>query len=393
MKRFLSVLLVAVFAVTLGFAQDFKLSGYLNYGLGVEFSSNDDADFDARFRVAGVDSEQRSGRFRLNGAYSNEAKTAGADLRIQFQGAAANSRDNLGLAYAYGWIKPLDMLLVKAGLVADSTFETGGSILRDDAGSGAGAGIFVKLTPIEGLDVGVGIYPRSADGGNNNNRIQGVDTWGEWYDVKYTFGVGYTMPDVFKFTASFRSSNDAGVSSRTQARAIGEVRLLMVENLTAIFELEVDNIFNKADESDLFKNDGKINIFETVAYKIDALSFGLNAAQYLSNKDKSDMSLRFNPWVSYALDEGKIVPRLDGVFFLGGDRNTSGGDAFKYDRRSDVSPTYDSDQWILNVRPSIKINLDSRTSFEIGDVFYYRNPAKGDGFMDNVFYVDLVVRF
>lgn len=428
MKRIFCVLLAVCAITALGFSQDFKFSGYMNYGLGVE-TTNRDIDeagyIGARVRTAGVDSEQTGGRFRLNGSYSNEDKTAGADLRIQLQGVGPtvdpratnpnrvasgdssnnNSTYNLGLAYAYGWIKPVELLTVKAGIVDDSTFVTAGPILRDDAGGGAGSGLFVKLTPIDGLDVGVGAYPRSSDGSNNNNRIESVGGWGEWYRVKYTFGVGYTMPEMFKVTASFRSSNKAGISSREQARAIGEFRLLAVENLTAIIEVEMDNIYNEAKENDFFKDEGKINIFETFAYKMDDLSFGLNAAQYTSKDDKlEDISLRFNPWVSYAMSDGKIVPRLDGVFFLGGDRNslptvTSGGDFEKYDRRMDVAPTYNKNYYVVSVRPSVKINVDNRTSFEIGDAFYYRKvddkkvSVKKDKFVDNVFYVDLVVRF
>ena len=428
MKRIFCVLLAVCAITALGFSQDFKFSGYMNYGLGVE-TTNRDIDearyIGARVRTAGVDSEQIGGRFRLNGSYSNEAKTAGADLRIQLQGnggtldannqvtTVPDNRDNtynLGLAYGYGWIKPIDMLLIKAGIVDDSTFVTAGPILRDDAGGGAGSGLFLKLTPIDGLDVGVGAYPRSSDGSNNNNRIESVGGWGEWYKVKYTFGLAYTMPEVFKFNASFRSANKAGISSREPARAIGEFRLLMVENLTAIVEVELDRLFNIEDESDMFKDFGKINIFETFAYKMDDLSFGLNAAQYTSKDDKlEDISLRFNPWISYAMADGKIVPRLDGVFFLGGDRWRTGhpgtysssapGDYEKYDRRMDVAPTYNKNDYVVSVRPSVKINVDNRTSFEIGDAFYYRKvddkkfPVKKDKFVDNVFYVDMVVRF
>lgn len=414
MKRFFCVLLVACTIAALGFAQEFKFSGYMNYGLGVESSTEKDANGDkplTRIRTAGVDSEQIGGRFRLNGSYTNEPKTAGADLRLQLQGngpvlnpdntanggANRNNTYNLGLAYAYGWIKPFDMLLIKAGIVDDATFVTAGSILRDDAGGGAGAGLFVKLTPIEGLDIGAGAYPRSSDGSNNNNRIESVGGWGDWYQVKYTFGLAYTMPKVFKFNASFRTANRAGVASREPARGIGEFRLLAVENLTAIVEVEVDRIFNTRDKSDMFKDEGKINIFETFAYKINDLSIGVNAAQYTSKDDTlEDIGLRFNPWISYSLADGKIVPRLDGVFFLGGDRWRDGGDFEKYDRRMDVAPTYNKKDYVISARPSVKINIDNRTSFEIGDAFYYRKPGGTpgeDSFINNVFYVDLVVRF
>jgi len=477
MKKRIFLVFAAVFTAALVFAQEFKLDGYVNYGLGVEFDSRDkdkstsqggNGGNDLMVRAAGVDSEQKGGRFRLNGAYTNANKTAGVNFRFQLQGATSGDSygggkfnvldsnndpttdtvtvpsatlniggDNtydVGLAYAYGWVRPVEMLQIKAGIVADSTFETQGPILRDDAGAGAGAGVFIKLTPISGLDVGVGAYPRSADGSNNNNRIIDIGGQTNWYNAKYTFGVAYTMPDVFKFNTSFRTFNRAGVQSRQAARAIAEVQLLMVKDLTAIVEVELDNLYVESTRNasgaitanaswadgdgelkwDAFSKIGKFNIYETFAYKLGALRFGLNAAQYIrnvpdnasgktdmiNNADK-DIALRFNPWVSYALgEEGKLVPRLDLVYFMGGDRTRTGGDGDKYDRRVDLAPTYNKDEYVFNVRPSIKINFDSRNSLEIGDVVYYRKQAKGTtnnpdgkGFINNVFYIDMVVRF
>ena len=439
MKRIFLVC-VAVFTAALVFAQELKFDGYVNYGAGVQFS-NRDGESDPRVRAAGVDSEQAGGRFRLNGSYTNADKNAGVNFRFQLQGANAgesvvtgvtsakdpsapdptdpvtsvttstrrliggNNTYDVGLVFAYGWVRPVEMLQIKAGLVGDSTFETQGPILKDDAGGGAGAGVFVKLTPIEGLDIGVGAYPRSADGSNGNNRITDIGLITDWYKVKYTFGLAYTMPEVFKFNASFRSFNEAGVSSRASARAIGEVQLLMVQDLTAIVEVELDNLYTRAEEFDQFSKTGIFNIYETFAYKMDDLRFGLTAAQYIKNVPEGatgnaalkDIGLRFNPWISYALSEGKIVPRLDAVFFLAGDRaSETGSDGYKWDRRYEVAPTYNKDVYVFNVRPSVKINFDSKAALEIGDVVYYRkNPAlnKGDGFINNVFYVDLVVRF
>ena len=408
MKRIFCVLIV-VFAITATvFSQDFKFSGYMNYGLGIE-TTNDGDDTKSFLRSTGVDSEQHGGRFRLNGSYSNEDKTAGADLRFQLQGGSGSAnppfggRDTyqLGLAYAYGWIRPIEMVQVKAGIVADSTFETAGPILRDDAGGGHGLGLFVKVTPIEGLDVGAGAYSRSSDGSNGNNQVKDIGAVTDLYKAKYIFGAAYTMPEVFKFNLSFRSFNDAGVSSRNPARLIGELQLLMVENLTAIVEMELNDLWNKEDKFDQFKDFGTFTIFETLAYKIDDLRFGLNAAQYFNNSDavsktntdKPELGLRFNPWVSYALADGKMVPRLDAVYFLHGGRASS-TDASKYDRRYDVGPNYTKDAYIFNVRPSVKFFIDNRTTFEIGDVFMYSKANKdADAVKTNVVYVDLVVRF
>ena len=400
MKRILCL----VFAVTLiamsGFGQELRFSGIMNYGIGIEFSDEDDAD--PQIRVFGVDSEQGGGRFRLNASYSNEERTAGADFRIQLQGNSTNTQD-LGLAFAYGWVRPVDFLQIKAGLVSDSTFETAGVILRDDAGNGAGAGIFFRLTPIENLDLGVGLYPRGALGSGDNNRIvsPGLAMNAEDH-TKYTFGLAYTMPEVFRVTASFRTFNQAtgdtptvadpypSTDGRTRGRFVGELRLLAVENLTAIFEVELDRLYHP-DNDDLFNDDGRINLFQTLAYRMDDLRFGLNAVQYISNADgHDDIALRFNPWVSYTLADGSIVPRLDAVYMMGGEWTGN------WDRRGDFggnSLFYDHDLWVVNVRPSVRLNIDSRTSLEIGNSFYYTNPVVGDGYFNNVIYTDLVVRF
>jgi len=430
MKKILWLFLAVAFTAAPVFAQELKFSGYANYGLGLEYSTEEGRKDPATgtsnnvtLRMAGVDSSQIGGRFRLNGSYTNADKNLGADFRLQLQGSSGGTGGTVGgdntydlaLVYAYGWVKPIDMLLIKAGIVADSTFETGGAILGDDAGSGAGAGAFIKLTPVSGLDIGFGAYPKYSDGGSNNNRIYNIGGTVRLWEVKYTFGVAYTMPEVFKVNLSFRSFNSAGGSTaatwdipvtspaaansgRNTARAVGEFRLLAVKDLTAILEVELDKLWSPKELDQKFGDVGLMNFYETVAYKIGDLTVGLNAAQYISNVDNTDVGLRFNPWVSYAISEGKIVPRLDGIIFLAGDRVrwTSGnipGDYGKYDRKNDLAPTYKTEDKVFGGRPSVKINFDSRTVLEIGDVLYYRKPAVGDSFIDNVFYLDLVVRF
>jgi len=230
--------------------------------------------------------------------------------------------------------------------------------------------------------------------------IQNVGQDIQLWKVKYIAGVAYTMPEMFKVDFSFRSYNNSITVStpntgRNTARAVGEFRLLAVENLTAIVEVELDKLWSPKDIDEKFGDVGLMNFYETVAYKIGDLTVGLNAAQYKSNVDNTDISLRFNPWVSYAISDGKVVPRLDGIIFLAGDRST-GGDAGKYDRKNDLAPTYVKDTKVFGARPSVKINVDSRTALEIGDVFYMRKKSAvsaKESFIDNVFYLDLVVRF
>jgi hypothetical protein len=259
---------------------------------------------------------------------------------------------------------------------------------------GEGLGLLFKVSPVTGLDLGVGAYAISALGGGDNNVLaSSIDkNLVDWNYVKYTFNIGYTMSDLFKVTATVRNQNRAGGTSHrdeTMKSIIG-ARILAVKDLTAIVEAELDNLWYDFDKT------GKITFYETVGYKLGSLGFGLNAAQYLLMADNSDISLRFNPWVSYTL--GKLVPRLDVVYFIGGQVDGSSGTAEGKYGRKNYAAKNDNDLSVIGVRPSVKINFDSRTALEIGDVVNFeKGGSYGAGAKDsrftNVFYVDLAVKF
>jgi len=393
MKRIFLLIFAAVFTAALGFGQELKFDGYVNSGLGLWTSNRKDSNGDTekpQIMVYGVDSERYIGRFRLNGAYTNEDNTAGASFRLQVQGQGASSAypNAPSLAFGYGWLKLLDMITIKAGLVDDSTWATADVIFNDDQSEGAG--VLVKVTPIEGLDFGVGGYAASYASGSNNNFLDmSLPSQVEYKDAKWTVNAAYTMEKLFRIMVSGRTKNTTGgdAANTEPSQALAELRLLMVDNLTAV-------IVGRVITLDDFGDNGQMQFFETVGYKIGDLAFGLNAAQYMKNKPsgsttKDDISLRFNPWVSYAFIDGKIVPRLDAVYFMGGDQNKQ-----NYHRRGFTDPNFDKDTYVLNVRPSLKINVDSRTSLEIGDAFYYSKQGKNaDSVTTNVFYADITVKF
>jgi hypothetical protein len=119
-------------------------------------------------------------------------------------------------------------------------------------------------------------------------------------------------------------------------------------------------------------------------------------------KNSDDIAFQFNPWVSYAI--GKLVPRLDVVYFIGGQvADSSNAVEGKIDRKGYSAFTAnDPDASVIGVRPSLKINLDSKTTLEIGDlVNYEKRPTKffgagtdmKDSKLTNTFYVDLTVKF
>jgi len=389
-------------------AQDLKFDGYFNSGVGVISSGVENSD--TVIKAFGADSEQNGYRFRLNGAYQNEAGNAGVKLRFQSQATLGQTGGYLSLPFAYGWVKFVnDIFYAAGGIVEDATWATGDWWLNSER-IDWGLGALLKATPIKGLDLGFGAYVVNVNaGGNNNTLAAGSGGFGglapKIGDVKYTFSGAYTAQDLFRLAATFRWKNQAGHDTSTNyngyagrdesSRLFGEFRFLGVKELTAIVAASFDRIED-------FSNNGDIILSETFAYKLDDLSIGLNAAQFLYvRQTDNDPSLLFNLWGSYAI--GNIVPRLDLAFFLGGQsavgaaansagytwaRPRAGGFANK----AGVSGTED-DYSLFSVRPSVKFNLDGRTFVEIGDLINYDfanfNAYGGEeSRLSNVFYID-----
>ncbi|MCL1837561.1 MAG: hypothetical protein FWG46_08455 [Treponema sp.] len=396
-------------------AQEFKLDGYLNSGLGIV--ANDIEESDAYLKAFGVDGESNGYRFRLNGVYTNEAKNAGGRFRLQ-------SQRNLGLgvfslAYAYGWVGFLEnKVTLTGGIVDDSTWQTADWWFNDDLAEGLG--LLVKATPIDGLNLGFGMYTITQQTGGSNNILSfngALPNFGSimprLWEAKYTAYASYTMPDTFRFGLGFRNKNKtmwrpvnaAGDYSFTgdyePDTLLAELRILAVKDLTAV----VVGVFDYLGDFDTM---GNVRLSETFGYKMDNLSIGLNAVQFLySRSDDRDPGLLFNPWVSYAID--KVVPRLDLVFFAGG-QSKMATTAQQWERRGFVSQgggfaDADDDYSVFSIRPSVKINLDSRIFLEIGDMLNidfanfdgYRTKASGapdrDTMVSNVFYVDVKFSF
>jgi len=372
-------------------AQELKFDGYVNSGLGV--ISTDIKDSDTVLKAFGVDSQQNGYRFRLNGSYQNEAGKAGARLRFQSQSTLANGY--FSLPYAYGWVKfANDIFYAAGGIVDDGTWATGDWWLYGDRIDG-GLGALLKATPVKGLDLGLGAYVVNVQAGSNNQtlgagNINFVDVRPKFGDVKYTYSAAYTLPDVFRVVATFRWKNKAGYDANSakdgyqgrdeSSRLLGEVRYLGVKDLTAVAAASFDKIED-------FDNSGNIILSETFAYKLDSLNLGLNAAQFLYSrkadaKPDKDTGLLFNLWGSYAF--GGIIPRLDLAYFLGGQstlgagNNTWGRTTAGFANKTGTADVGD-DYSVFSVRPSVRLNLDSRTFVEIGDIINY-DFANFDGY-------------
>jgi len=387
------VVIAVLFALLAGaiFAQELKFDGYFNSGLGVV----NVGDNDAVVKPFGVDSEQNGFRFRLNGSYQNEAKNAGVRFRLQSQGNLTTS-GYLSLPYIYGWVSFLDNIInLTGGIVDDGTYATGDWWIADDAGEGLG--LLLKVTPISGLSLGAGAYVISQQSGSSNNILtvnSALPNFGSvtplLEDAKYVFGGSYTMADVFRLDVSFRTKNEAGWDTATPPPAANagrqessalyaDLRILAVKNLTAVVAASLDNLHD-------FSKSGETVVSETFAYKIsDEFNAGLDMAQFFYSDTGKDPGFLFHAWGAYSLNS--IVPRLDLTYFLGGQSNTSQ----QYHRKGYAIKN--DDYSVFGIRPSVKINLDSRTFLEIGDVINL-DIDKNKGYdgkdlqFTNVFYLD-----
>jgi hypothetical protein len=373
-------------------AQELKFDGYVNSGLGVV--STDIKDQDSVLKAFGTDSQQNGYRFRLNGAYQNEAGNAGARLRFQSQATLANGY--FSLPYVYGWVKFVnDIFYAAAGIIDDGTWATGDWWLNGDRIDG-GLGALLKVTPVKGLDLGFGAYVVNVQAGGNNQilgtgNIIFANIRPKIGDVEYTYSAAYTLQDVFRLGATFRWKNKAGYDANSaldgyqgrdeSSRLLGEFRYLGVKDLTAVAAASFDKIED-------FDNSGNIILSETFAYKLNDLNLGLNAAQFLYNrkadaKPDKDPGLLFNLWVSYAF--GSIVPRLDLAYFLGGQSSLVGNGNYTWGRTTTGFASklgtgdVDDDYSVFNIRPSVKFNLNSRVFVEIGDSINF-DSANFDGY-------------
>jgi hypothetical protein len=421
------------------YAQELKFDGYINGGLGVV--ANDRDGEEPYVKAFGVDSESNGYRFRLNGAYTNEAKNAGARFRLQGQRRLDQSM-YLSMPYLYGWAGFFEnKITLTGGLVDEGTWTSADWWWNDDTGEGLG--LLLKAEPIKGLVFGAGAYTISQQSGGGNNWLQftpisqGADgtytaganrlpNFGDLMlkaeDVKYTIGAAYTMPDTFRFSAIFRTQNKAGwtgtrylegddydYSGREESAFLqAEFRLFAVKDLTTVVVCTFDKL-------EAFEKRGNIMFSETFGYKIDKLNVGLNAVQFLynrtdSNDEKVDFNpgLLFNPWVSYTID--KVVPRLDLAYFMGGQSKTANASIsnYQWERRGFAAlakaKDADDDYSVFSARPSVKINVDNRTFIEIGDMVNLDMATKDGAYKDskdanknslftNVFYIDVKCSF
>jgi hypothetical protein len=384
MKKTLIFLMILGVAGGL-FAQGLTLTGEVKTGLGAVYDTVTET---AYLEAFSRDAEQPF-QFRLNGAYSTEGDTAGVKFRLQQRFGA------FGVDWAFGYLNVFDNLLtLQGGKIDDGTFNSGGGILDGDAGEGLGTNILIR--PIDGLVIGGGAYASSGFAVPTGD-------YKKLGDAKYTAGLAYTMPDLFKIAASFRTK--AGFSTDLNQLIVGANILALGDmGLKLVLEGRFTNLGEDKDAG-LYTN---VDGFATVGYAKDALSAGLNFALYQAdiNADTvSDPIFAFWLYGSYAVTE-KIVPRLDAVIMLGsyadnGSTYNVGNLQWKWHHKSftkDAGSAGNKDQTLISFKPAVLLKVDNNNTIEIGDyvgVHLDKNKVFNgkDSYISNAFYIDYVFKF
>ena len=397
MKKILGIVVIMTILTGVLFAQELRLDGYINSGLGVVTKENSDGDNVNSLKAFGVDSEQNGYRFRLNGSFTNENRNAGIRFRMQSQatltqvsgtandaGAFAGARathEFISFPYMSGWVSFLDNKInISGGIIEDSAWQTGDFWLASDSVNHfAGLGALLKITPMDGLVIGAGAQTVGRQGGGNNNTLaRNLSNTPELEDARYSLHFGYTMPDVFRFGLSYKPESDVG--GHDTGILYADFRYLGSKDLTAVVAASLNRL------GEDFSDTGEIIISQTFGYRMDDFSLGLNAVQFLFNAENDDTGLMFNLWGSYAI--GTVVPRLDAVYFVGGN-STLNASATTWHRKG-FGPSRNSDVSVLSVRPSVRFNVSSRAHLEIGDMINIDNFGADDGnTLSNSFYIDL----
>ena len=367
-------------------AQGVEISGYLNSGVAVHATDKDGTD--PKFLVAGVDSEQPFGKLRLHIDYTNSTQNAGVNFLFMVQGQES-LMPALRVSIGSAWVKPFDMLTLKFGILDDWFWQTSDFIYCTDWDEGFG--VLMRLNPIAGLDFGFGAYTDTSRISNFNNTSYPKSM----QDIKYTFSFSYTMQNAFKIMAHAGiNTNDYNFAlkqdvPRVTNQALVEFRLLSVKNLNTSVIAKVSGL-----EKD-FIDRGAINFYESINYRAGNVHFGLNAAQYIY-MSRDFPSFHFNPFIRYMGD--KLIPRIDFNYFYAGFRTND----YHYHRRAfttletlePLSPTLGDvkDYDVYCVRPVLRLMLDPRISFDIGDAVYFEKKD-GKRSISNVFYLDVIIRF
>jgi hypothetical protein len=215
-----------------------------------------------------------------------------------------------------------------------------------------------------------------------------------YLDAMYTANLKLALPDMLNFTASYRNDPSGDYNSA----AIAGVEILAAKSLGVGIALA-----GNLDGLQAFGDIGYASIYQSLTWDASNFSLALNAAQYFDPGEKVALDT-YTPglwfWFHGAykgLAEGKLVPRLDLNYFIGG--------AFgAFDRKNDewafnnnihydnFSANHIKGLSTFNVRPSASFSFDKRTWIELGYIFNLM-IQESDSFMDHAIYAGIRAGF
>jgi hypothetical protein len=397
MKKALVVLLILAVAGGL-FAQEWTFTGYTGGGIGIFIPDGEEG---ARAKLVSRDAGTAGNRVQFAGAYTSEAKNYGFSFRLRSENAGAPS-----LNYGYGWLSGLNGIVTGyAGKIDNDLAGVNTGDLIFDGRGGEGTGLYTVIKPISVLSVGFGVFGSTTPADEVKPE-----------DLKYIGGVGVTIPGTVKVVVNFRNANKvsaAGTNDFEAPTGIGnDAQLAVGTNLLMVKGLKVSvlGVFNRLED---FSDSGVVRIFETASYTgITNLTIGLGLWQALltgsATKDayKKDMNgddpiLSFRGWVyaSYGLLGGKIVPRLDVNYLMGG----IWGNEYQIHFDDQFLPNFDPDAVLFSIRPSVGFQVTGNAWLEVGYIinkhlgmrsFSYATFPSGNkmlGALNQAIYADIKV--
>jgi hypothetical protein len=338
MKKVLILLLILAVAGG-AFAQEsaVKISGKVNTGLTNDYTVTDGEDWQMGsdkikaqdFYPYAQDEDVANIWADINiDAEVDENVSVHAKFRLQpgstdFTGFGWNE-GNIYVPYAYGKVTTFNIVDIYGGLVDNGAWATAGD-KADDVGEGLGG--LIQIRPIEGLNIGFGVY----DDTSSTSNI--------FLDTIFTYGASYTMADTFR----------AEISGKTEGQMMRAIfagaEIFAVPNLSLALEVWSDT---------LSATDSGWTIDEKASYDLGALDIGVTLWQFINHanfgpvdsvvhtrfqsgmsdddwaaltSDEYALGLKANLWASYEL--GAFVPKLeiyggyggvsdDGMVLLGG---------------------------------------------------------------------------
>jgi hypothetical protein len=190
-----------------------SFSGSLVTGVGVYVSDGEDTEgIKAEPQIAAYNHTEGVGlRLELNSAVENVQQTAGVLFQLWLDDSGSIKTGD----YVQAYLKLFDeKLAIWGGDLDDDTFATMGGL---DGDFSDGVGFHVMAKPVDGLDIGAGVFPGAyakmvsaniTSIWNYQARAPGM-TGLDLGDAQYTVQAAYTLPGIFRVAAGMNTSHTA----------------------------------------------------------------------------------------------------------------------------------------------------------------------------------------